>query len=181
MINREEALKLLEQQNVSSSLMKHSLASEAVMAALAEYFGEDKEKWALTGLLHDLDFPETEKTPEKHAIVAVEILKDKLPSEYLQAILAHNAEMNGSKPENRLDYALRCGESITGLISAAALMRPTGYEGMQAKSIKKKMKDKAFAANVNRDNIRECEKAGIPLDDFINLAIEAMAKIADKV
>lgn len=180
MIIREDALELLEQNGASASLMKHSLASEAVMAALAKYFGEDVNIWSLTGLLHDLDFPQTESTPEKHGVLACEILKDKLPPEHLQAILAHNAEMNGSKPETKLDFALRCGESVTGLISAAALMRPTGYEGMQAKSIKKKMKDKAFAANVNRENIKECEKAGIPLDDFITLAIQAMAPLADK-
>lgn len=180
MITREEALKLLEINRVTPSLLKHALASEAVMAALARYFADNEEYWSLTGLLHDLDYPETESCPERHGLMTVEKLADKLPPEYLQAIAAHNAEMNGSYPQSRLDYALRCGESITGLISAAALMRPTGYEGMEVKSIKKKMKDKAFAANVNRENIRECEKAGINLDEFIKLAIQAMAPLADK-
>lgn len=180
MITREEALELLAQNAVSASLMKHSLASEAVMAALAKHFGEDENLWALTGLLHDLDFPETEATPQKHGLLTVEKLSGKLPPENLNAILAHNAEMNGSQPQSRLDYALRCGESVTGLISAAALMRPTAYEGMEVKSIKKKMKDKAFAASVSRANIRECENAGIPLDEFLALAIQAMADLADK-
>lgn len=180
MITREEALELLNINGITPSLKKHALASEAVMAALAGYFAENEEYWALTGLLHDLDFPETEQSPEKHGLVAAETLSGKLPDEYLQAIIAHNAEMNGSSPQSRLDFALRCGESITGLISAAALMRPTGYDGMEAKSIKKKMKDKAFAANVNRANIKECEKAGISLDEFISLAIQAMAPLADK-
>lgn len=180
MITREEALELLDKNGVTASLKKHALASEAVMAALARYFSENEEYWSLTGLLHDLDFPETESCPEKHGLITAEKLADKLPQEYLQAIIAHNAEMNGGSPENRLDYALRCGESITGLISAAALMRPTGYEGMEVKSIKKKLKDKAFAANVSRENIRECEKAGIALDEFIKLAIQAMAPLDDK-
>ena len=77
-------------------------------------------------------------------------------------------------PQSRLDYALRCAETVTGLVGAAALMRPTGYEGMESKSIKKKMKDKAFAASVNRDNIRECEKIGLELDAFLTLVIAAM-------
>lgn len=177
MIEREEALELLEKNGVTPSLMRHALGSEAVMAALARHFGENEELWALTGLLHDLDFPQTEAAPENHGLMTAKTLADKLPPECLRAIIAHNAEMNGSQPESRLDYALRCGETITGLISAAALMRPTGYEGMEAKSIKKKMKDKAFAANVNRKNIQECEKAGVALDDFIKLAIMAMALV----
>lgn len=177
MIEREEALDLLEKNGVTPSLMKHALASEAVMAALAQYFGENEELWALTGLLHDLDFPQTEAAPENHGLRTAEALADRLPPEYLRAIAAHNGEMNGSQPESKLDYALRCGETITGLISAAALMRPTGYEGMEVKSIKKKMKDKAFAANVNRKNILECEKAGIALEDFIKLAIKAMSAV----
>lgn len=180
MLTRDEALALLEENNITPSLMKHALASEAVLTSLARYFGEDEQLWALTGLLHDLDFPQTESSPETHGLVTVEKLSDKLPPEYLRAITAHNGEMNGTSPESRLDYALRCGESITGLISAAALMRPTGYEGMEPKSIKKKMKDKAFAASVNRENIKECEKAGISLDEFIALAIKAMASLDDQ-
>ena len=102
------------------------------------------------------------------------LLEGKLPEEALTAIRAHNGEMTGCAPQTRFDFALRCGETITGLISAAALMRPTGYEGMEVKSIKKKMKDKAFAASVCRDNIRQCEQAGLPLDAFLALSIAAM-------
>ena len=139
MISRDEALALLAENHVQAGLLQHSIASEAVMRALAREFGEDEELWSLTGLLHDVDYPATEATPEKHGL-----------------------------------EALRCGETITGLISAAALMRPTGYEGMEVKSIKKKMKDKAFAASVCRDNIRQCEQAGLPLDAFLALSIAAM-------
>ena len=118
--------------------------------------------------------PATEATPEKHGLEGARLLEGKLPEEALTAIRAHNGEMTGCAPETRFDYALRCGETITGLISAAALMRPTGYEGMEVKSIKKKMKDKAFAASVCRDNIRQCEQAGLPLDAFLALSIAAM-------
>ena len=122
------------------ALLQHSIASEAVMRALAREFGEDEELWGLTGLLHDVDYPATEATPEKHGLEGARLLEGKLPEEALTAIRAHNGEMTGCAPQTRFDFALRCGETITGLISAAALMRPTGYEGMEVKSIKKKIK-----------------------------------------
>ena len=89
--------------------------------------------------------------------------------------------MNGVAPSTRLDFALRCGETVTGLIAAAALMRPTGFEGMPPKSIKKKMKDKAFAASVSRENIRQCAEIGLELDEFLALAIEAMRDNASEL
>ena len=172
MISRDEALALLAENHVQAGLLQHSIASEAVMRALAREFGEDEELWGLTGLLHDVDYPATEATPEKHGLEGARLLEGKLPEEALTAIRAHNGEMTGCAPETRFDYALR-GTS-TGLIRAAALMCPTGYEGMEVKSIKKKMKDKAFAASVCRDNIRQCEQAGLPLDAFLALSIAAM-------
>ena len=143
MISRDEALALLAENHVQAGLLQHSIASEAVMRALAREFCEDEELWGLTGLLHDVDYPATEATPEKHGLEGARLLEGKLPEEALTAIRAHNGEMTGCAPQTRFDFALRCGETITGLISAAALMRPTGYEGMEVKSIKKKMKDKA--------------------------------------
>lgn len=178
MITRDEALARLESRKFPDSLLRHCLASEAVMRALAARLGQDCEIWGLTGLLHDLDFPATQENPQRHGLDAAEELEDMLPAEALQAIRAHNGEMNGCAPATSFDYALRCGETVTGLIAAAALMRPGGFEGMAPKSIKKKMKDKAFAASVNRENIRECARAGIELDDFLQLAIEAMARQA---
>lgn len=175
MLTRQQALDLLAQNNITPSLLRHAEASEAVMRALAAHFGEDEELWGITGLLHDLDYPATEACPQNHGVTGAALLAGLLPEQALAAIRAHNSEHNGVQPRTKLDYALRCGESVTGLIAAAALMRPTGYEGMQVKSIKKKLKDKAFAANVSRENIRQCEDAGIPLDDFLGLAIKAMA------
>lgn len=174
MLDREQALALLNELGPEKHLIQHALASEAVMRALARHLGEDEEVWGLTGLLHDLDYPLTHEDPAKHGLVGAERIGDRLPEEALHAIRAHNGEMTGCAPRTRFDFALRCGETITGLISAAALMRPTGYEGMEVKSIKKKMKDKAFAASVCRDNIRQCEQAGLPLDAFLALSIAAM-------
>ncbi len=175
MISRDEALALLAEHGVQGGLLQHSLASEAVMRALATHFGEDAELWGLTGLLHDVDYPATENAPERHGRDGAALLAGRLPEEACNAIEAHNGECTGRLPQSRFDYALRCGETVTGIISAAALLRPSGYDGMEPKSIKKKMKDKAFAASVNRDTIRECAQAGLELDAFLALAIAAMA------
>lgn len=173
----EDGINLLKESEASPSLLRHAIASAAVMKAFAKRLQQDDALWEITGLLHDLDYPYTESSPEKHGLESARQLQDKLPQAALEAIQRHNGEMNGTTPQTAFDFALRAGETVTGLISAAALMRPTGYDGMEVKSIKKKMKDKAFAANVNRNNIRECEKAGLQLDEFLAMAISAMANM----
>lgn len=175
--SRNEILDLIASQNPDPHMVRHALASEAVMRSLAEHLGEDSDSWGLAGLAHDVDFPHTKDTPEKHGLLAAELLAGKLPDSTVRAIAAHNSEYTGAEPETRFDYALRAAETVTGMISAAALVRPAGYDGMEAKSVKKKMKDKAFAAAVNRDRIRECEKVGVSLDEFLRLAIRAMAAL----
>jgi predicted hydrolase (HD superfamily) len=145
------------------------------MRALARHFGEDEDLWGLAGLMHDVDYPLTKDNPEQHGLAAMSILGDGLPEAALTAIRAHSCEYTGTKPQSRMDYALRAAETVTGLISAAALMRPTGMEGMQVKSLKKKMKDKTFAASVSRERIKECEQAGLDLDAFLGIAIQAMS------
>ena len=181
MIDRDAALELLRENGPEPHLVQHALASEAVLRALARRFGEDEDLWGLTGLLHDWDYPRTASNPARHGLDAAERLTGLLPDEALQAIRAHNAECNGSAVNGRFDVALRCGETVTGLVSAAALVRPTGMEGMQASSLKKKMKDKAFAASVNRAVIRQCADMGLELDEFLSLAIAAMTPIADRL
>lgn len=185
MLERDAALALLKAQEPDDYLLQHSLAAEAIMRALAPRFGGDAEAWGLCGLLHDLDFPHTKNSPERHGLMARELLGgpgekgalDALGEEYLYAIAAHNGEHTGCAPKSELDFALRAAETLTGLIIAAALMRPTGMQGMEVKSLKKKMKDKAFARAVNRENIKECEKIGLSLDDFLALGIEATSKL----
>lgn len=177
MITREQALELLQEPRPEPHLIQHALASEAVMRALARHLGQDEEVWGLTGLLHDIDYPLTHDEPAKHGLVGADRLDGVLPEDALHAIRAHNGEMTGVQPESAFDYALRCGETVTGLVVTAALVRPTGMEGMQASSLKKKMKDKAFAASVNRDCIRQCSELGMDLGDFLTLAIGAMAAI----
>lgn len=182
MITREEAFDLLQKDNGEPAQINHALESEAVLRALARKTGHDEDLWGITGLLHDLDYPATKEGVTRHGLDTAEMLDGKLPEEALDAIRRHAAEMNGSEgPETAFDYALRCGETITGLVHTAALVRPTKMQGMKPKSLKKKMKDKAFAASVNRDEIRECEKLGLELGDFLKLSIDAITGIAPEV
>jgi putative nucleotidyltransferase with HDIG domain len=179
MIDRTAAVTLIAAQHPNPGLVAHGRQTEAVMRAMAVKLGQDPELWGLTGLLHDLDYPKTASSPERHGLDAAHLLPEgSLPPEALHAIAAHNDEYTGVAPQTPFDFALRCAESVTGIISAAALVRPDKMVGMQPKSIKKKMKDKAFAANVRRANILECDKAGLPLDEFLALAIAAMTTIA---
>ena len=179
MLDRTEALAMLKA-SAPDHLYVHALETEAVMRALAERLGHDPEIWGLAGLLHDLDYPQTKDTPEKHGLLTAETLTGKLPDEAVKAIARHN-EMNGNLPETGFDFALRCGETVTGLIHTAALVRPTRMQGMEAKSLKKKMKDKAFAASVCRETIKECEKIGLELGDFLTLSIAAITGIENEV
>ena len=181
MINREQAMELLQQNTPDEHLIHHALETEAVLRELARELDEDPDLWGLIGLLHDLDYAKTQDTPERHGLVASDMLQGKLPDQALQAIRAHNGERNNTPPQDRLDFALRCGESVTGLVSASALVRPQGMQGMKAKSLKKKMKDKSFAAKVNRENIRECERLGLDLSRFLDIAVSSITPIAKQV
>ncbi len=173
MVTREHAIGILKAQNPEPHLIQHALASEAIMQKLALYFNESTELWGLAGLVHDVDFPITKTASATHGLVAQEILKD-FPEELKYAVAAHNGEMTGTLPKTRLDFALRCAETVTGLIITAALVRPQGLRDMQPKSLKKKMKDKAFAASVCRETIKECEKLPLDLDTFLTLGIAAL-------
>lgn len=181
MLSREQALELIRAQTPEDHMLTHALESEAVMRALAQAKGQDPELWGMTGLLHDLDYPHTAATPERHGLRAAELIGDGLPPEAVHAIKAHNEECTGVKAAGDLDFALRAAETVTGLVHTAALVRPTRMEGMLAKSLKKKMKDKSFAAAVSRERIQECEKLGIELGEFLTLAIAAITAIAPDV
>ncbi|WP_147821568.1 HD domain-containing protein [Salidesulfovibrio onnuriiensis] len=182
MITREEAFELLKTRNGDPAQINHGLESEAVLRALARKLGKDEDLWGITGLLHDLDYPATKEGVTRHGLDTADMLQGQLPEDALNAIRRHAAEMNGSEgPETDFDYALRCGETVTGLVHTAALVRPTRMEGMTPKSLKKKMKDKAFAASVNRDEIRESDKLGLELGEFLQISIDAITEIAPEV
>ncbi len=182
-MNREDALKLLNCYIKNPNMIKHCLASEAVMKDLARYFNEDGEKWALAGLLHDLDVEKVNADPNVHGMETARILEEKdLDPEIVDAIKHHNEEATGIERNTRFQHALAAGETITGLIVATTLVYPDKkIASVKPKSIRKRMKEKAFAASVSREHILECEKAGIPLDEFIVLSLNAMRGISEEL
>lgn len=180
-MTREYALELLNKHVKNENMVKHCLASEAVLAALADRLGQDGEKWALAGLLHDLDVEMTNADLKVHGLETVKILEQEgLDAEIVDAVRMHNEEAHGDKRSTMLHHALAAGETITGLIIATTLVYPDKkLAGVKPKSIVKRMKEKAFARSVNRDIIRECEKVGLELREFAEIALGAMQSISD--
>jgi len=182
MIDRGIALGWLNQRIKNKNLIKHMIATEAIMRFLAEKSGNDPAKWAMTGLLHDLDFEETKDKPEKHGLETEKFLKEQgiEDEEIMQAIKSHNSEGTGVKRTSELDYALTAAEQITGLIVGCALVMPDKkLASVIPETVLKKYKQKAFTANVNRELIRLCEKLGYSLEDFVDLSLKAMQEISE--
>ena len=179
-LTREEALRLLEDQIENPNMVKHCLAAEAVIRALARHLGENEEQWGLAGLLHDLDAEKTRDDFSSHGLEAYKLLEERgVDSDVREAILMHNEEAAGKPRSSPFHHALAAGETITGLIIATTLVYPDKRLAIvKAKSIVKRMKEKAFAASVNRDAIRECEKLDIPLPEFAELALRVMQDIS---
>jgi len=177
---RDESLKILREYVKNERMIAHCLASEAVMKALAGRLGEDIEKWGIAGLLHDLDVEITEGDMKKHGLKTAEILESlDYDPEIIDAIMMHNEEATGKARTTRFQHALAAGETITGLITATALVYPDKkISSVKAKSITKRMKEKAFAASVKRENIMECEMIGLTLEEFAGIALEAMQGIS---
>ncbi len=180
-MTRDEALALVREHVKNENMVKHCLAAEAVMRKLAERLGEDAEKWGLAGLLHDLDVELTKADLDVHGLESVKMLEAKcLDPEIVEAIRMHNEQAHGDKRSERFHHALAAGETITGLITATALVYPDRkLASVKPKSIVKRMKEKAFARSANRDIIRECELIEIPLSEFAELALHAMQGISD--
>ena len=179
-MTRDAALDLLRAHVHAENLIKHCLASEAIMRSLALHFGEDARKWAIAGLLHDLDFEETRDTPERHGRRTAEILRENsVEEEIVEAIMAHNAEELGLQRIGRFQHALAAAETITGLIVATALVYPDRkLSGVKPSSVVKRMKKKDFARSVSREVIRECEEIGLTVPEFAELSLKAMQGVA---
>ena len=178
MISHEEAVQLLEKNVKAENMRKHCYASEAVMRAIARYLDRNEEEWGIAGLLHDIDVEITNADPKTHGPYAEKLLKDKVTGEMLDAIVMHNEMATGKERTTEFQHALAAGETITGLITATALIYPDKkIAPVKPKSVTKRMKQKALAASVKRENILECEKIGIPLNEFAALSLEAMKKI----
>jgi putative nucleotidyltransferase with HDIG domain len=179
MMNRESAWSLLCEYTQSESLRKHMLAVEACMRAYAHKFGEDPDKWGITGLLHDFDY-EKYPTPQEHPFVGNKVLEERgYPEEVRRAILSH-ADYSGVKRETPMEKTLFACDELAGFITATALVKPgKSLAEVDAKSVRKKMKDKAFARSVSRDDIiNGAADLGIDLEEHITFCIEAMKGIA---
>ncbi len=182
-ITRERALELVNEHIQNDNLRKHCLASEAVMRAMAVKLGQDTDKWGLAGLLHDLD---AESHPDLaiHTQETARILTaEGVDSEIVEAIRLHNPQAHpGEERTTAFHHALAAGETVTGLVIATALVQPDKkLASVKAKSVKKRMKEKAFARGANREIILECEMVGIPIADFCALAVSAMQEIAGEL
>jgi putative nucleotidyltransferase with HDIG domain len=181
-MDRNQAWSLLCEYTQSESLRKHMLAVEACMRAYARKFGEDENKWGITGLLHDFDY-EKYPTPSEHPFVGNKILEERgYPEEVRRAILSH-ADYSGVKRESRMEKTLYACDEIAGFITASALVKPNkSLAEEEAKSVRKKMKDKAFARSVNRDDIiNGAADLGVDLEEHIAFCIEAMRGIAGEL
>ena len=181
-MSREEAWKLLTEYTKTPALRKHALAVEAVLKHFARLNDEDSEVWGVAGLLHDLDY---EKFPDQHCQKAEEIMRESGVDEtYIRAMKCHGYGIcTDVKPESNLEKTLFTVDVLTGLINALCLMRPSkSVLDLEVKSVKKKFKDKSFAAGVNRDVIRSgCEMLGMDLDTVIRETIEGMKEYAEEI
>jgi putative nucleotidyltransferase with HDIG domain len=176
-MTRDEALGLMSEYVKTVNLKKHMLAAEAVMGALAERLGEDVPRWKLTGLLHDIDFDLTSKDPERHTLVAEEVLvRNGVEPDIIHAIKCHNDK---AQMETKMDRALWTSDPVTGFIVAAALIHPQKkLSAIDSKFLLNRFAEKGFARGANRDQMRGCELLGISLEEFLGLSLSSMQGIA---
>jgi len=179
-MDRQEALNLLKEKVQNQNLIKHSLALEAIMKALAKHFKEDEGKWGLTGLLHDIDYEETKDDPSRHSLIGAQFLQDLgLDKEVCQAIRVHN-EAHGILPQTLMEKALYVADPLTGLIVAAVLVLPSKkIVDLKVESLMNRFEEKAFAKGASREIIKKCEEyLGLDLKDFSRIGLEAIENIS---
>lgn len=182
MLTREKAYQLLKKNVTNKNLQKHCLACEVVMGALAEHFGEDKEIWELAGLLHDLDYEETKDEPNRHSLVAADMLSELgLPEEIIYAVKVHNY-VHGLPRLSLLDKALYATDPITGLIVAGALIRPEkSLAAVDVPFLLNRFQEKSFAKGANREQIETCSELGLTLGEFMEISLKGMQGIAKEL
>lgn len=186
-LTREQALELVKKYNSDERDLIHYLESEAVCRALARKLGEDEDYFGMLGLLHDIDWGVTKNNVQTHLTKVPEILKKAgFDDEFIELLISHGygfdcANLLDKKRTEKNQFILAAGETVTGLIHAYALMRPEKLEGMKVNSLMKKFKDKTFARGVEREIILECENLGLSLEEFFEIAIEAIKKIKNEV
>lgn len=182
MLTRDEALSLVKKNVSKRNIVYDMLAVEAIMRSLAKHFGENEEVWGLIGLLHDIDYEKTEATPEKHSLLAEEILKGIVPDEIIKSIKTHNFKHTGITPESRMEKALIASDAISGLLVACALVMPSKkLADVKVETVERKFKDKDFARGAERERILICEEIGIPREKFFELALNGLKSIANDI
>jgi putative nucleotidyltransferase with HDIG domain len=180
-MNRQAAWDLLCEYTKNENLRKHALAVEACLGAYARKFAEDEEKWAVVGLIHDFDYELYPQAPD-HPVKGSEILKEKGVSEEIRRAILGHADYTGVPRDTLLAKALYACDELAGFITACALVRPDRIATLEARSVRKRMKDKAFARAVSREDItKSAEELGVPLDEHITFCIAAMRSIADQL
>ena len=180
-MDREATWNLLCEHTKSASLRKHALAVESCMRAYARKFGEDEEKWGCVGLIHDFDYELHPNAPD-HPLKGSEILKQKGYSEEIRRAILGHASYSGVPRDTRLAQGLFACDELAGFITACSLVRPDKIQGLEPKSVMKRMKDKAFARSVSREDIRQgAEELGIPLEEHIAFCVAAMRASADSL
>ncbi len=177
--SREQIVALLVQNVANEQLRRHMFATEAIMRALAEHWGEDADAWGLAGLAHDVDAEQTQNDFALHGKKSAELLAGLgAPADVVRAVRAHNPA-TGTSPETRLEIALAAADQLTGLITAASLVRPDKQvANVAVKSIRKRFREGAFARGVDRTAIARCEELGLPLEQFMSIGLAAMQGIA---
>ncbi len=182
MLTREEALELIKKNVKNRNIVYHMLAVEAIMRTLASHLGEDEDLWGLTGLLHDIDYEETERTPERHATLAEGILMNAVPREVHRAIRAHNFQYTQVTPENKMEKALIACDAISGLLVACALVMPSKkLKDVKVETVTKKFKDKDFARGADRKRVLFCEEIGVPKEEFFEIALNGLKNVATEL
>lgn len=182
-MQREEALKLLKENLKNQNLIKHSLAVEAAMKDLAEFFGEDRGRWGVCGLLHDIDYEKVKDNLILHSKLGAEMLKNLgLDEEICQAVLSHN-EAHGILPQSKMAKALFCLDPLTGLIVAATLVLPSPkISDLKVENVLNRFREKSFARSVNRELIKKCQEyLGLSLEEFVKIVLLAMQKISNEL
>ena len=182
MLSRDEALALVRRNVSKRNVIYHMFAVEATMRSTAEHLSEDVEAWGLVGLLHDIDYQETESAPERHGLVAEELLSGLVSDEVMRAIKAHNAKYTGAVPENRMEKALIACDAISGLLVACALVMPSRkLADVKVETVAKKFKDKDFARGAERERIIICEEIGIPKEEFFEVSLNGLKSAASEI
>ena len=180
MMSRADALAFMESHVSNRNLRKHMLAAEAVMRALARRLNQPEQLWALAGLLHDLDYDATCKDASRHALLTAELLEQKgLPAEVIHAVKAH---ADKAPLDSSFDRAMYACDPLTGFLVSCALIRPEKkLDPVDLQFVKNRLAEKSFSRNVDREQIKTCEQLGLPLDEFIQIALDAMKAIAGEL